>query len=37
MAEEGFAFEKKIDGARGEAVEYWRRAYPLHRVAFTAL
>lgn len=25
MGEQGFAFEKKIAGARGEAVEYWRR------------
>lgn len=25
MADEGFAFDRKIEGARGEAVEYWRR------------
>lgn len=25
MEEEGFALERKIAGARGEAVEYWRR------------
>lgn len=25
MAEQGFVFEQKIPGARGEAVEYWRR------------
>lgn len=25
MTEEGFRFERKIPGARGEAVEYWRR------------
>jgi len=25
MEEQGFALERKIAGARGEAVEYWRR------------
>lgn len=25
MTDEGFVFERKIAGARGEAVEYWRR------------
>jgi len=28
MAEHGFAFEKKAEGQRGEAVEYWRRKSP---------